>query len=77
MTVEITSPDTTLFSGNASLLQLPGWDGLFVILENHAPLIAALQKGRIKLVSENETLFFEISGGIIEVLENKVQVLVE
>jgi len=77
MTVEITSPDTLLFSGNASLLQLPGLDGLFEVLGNHAPLIAALQRGKIKLVSKDETLFFEISSGVIEVLKNKVQVLVE
>jgi F-type H+-transporting ATPase subunit epsilon len=77
MTVEIITPDKEIFSGNASLIQLPGLDGLFEILENHAPMIAALKKGRIKLVSERETLFFEINGGALEVIQNKVQVLAE
>jgi len=77
MTVEIVTPDKEIFSGTASLVQLPGLDGLFEILENHAALVAALSKGKIKLISENETLFFEINGGVVEVLKNKVQVLAE
>jgi F-type H+-transporting ATPase subunit epsilon len=77
MTVEIVTPDKELFSGNASFVQLPGMCGLFTILENHAALVTALTKGKIKLVSENETLFFDINGGVVEVLKNKVQVLAE
>ena len=77
MTVEIITPDKDIFSGTASLVQLPGIDGLFEILENHAALVAALSKGKIKLISENETLFFDINGGVVEVLQNRVQVLAE
>ena len=77
MTVEIVRPDKEIFSGSASLVQLPGMDGLFEILENHAALIAALKKGKIKVISESETLYFEINGGVVEVLENVVQVLAE
>ena len=77
MTVEIITPDKEIFSGSASLVQLPGIDGLFEILENHAALVAALSKGKIKLITENETLFFEINGGVVEVLKNKVQILAE
>jgi len=77
MTVEIITPDKEIFSGTASLVQLPGIDGLFEILENHAALVAALSKGKIKLISENETLFFDINGGVVEVLKNRVQVLAE
>jgi F-type H+-transporting ATPase subunit epsilon len=78
MTVEIITPDKEIFSGNASLIQLPGLDGLFEILENHAPMITALKEGKVKLVSvEGKTLFFDINGGALEVLNNKVQVLAE
>jgi len=77
MTIEIITPDKKIFSGNAALIQLPGLDGLFEILENHAPMVAALKKGKVKLVSEGETLFFEINGGVLEVINNKVQVLAE
>jgi len=77
MIVEIITPNKAIFSGNASLISFPGIDGSFTILENHAPLVAALQKGKVKVVSEEETLYFEINGGVVEVLENKVEVLAE
>jgi len=77
MIVEITTPDKEIFSGNASLINLPGIDGSFGILENHANMVAALKKGKIKLISEGETLYFEINGGVVEVLRNRVSVLAE
>jgi len=77
MKIEINTPEKEIFSGNVSLVQLPGIDGLFEILDNHAPLVAALKKGKIKLVSNGNTLFFDIDGGIVEVLKNKVEVLAE
>ena len=77
MTVEIITPDKEIFSGNASLIQLPGIDGLFEVLENHAALVATLKKGTVKLISEEKTLYFEINGGVVEVLKNKVEVLAE
>ncbi|MFH0894784.1 MAG: ATP synthase F1 subunit epsilon [Bacteroidota bacterium] len=78
MLVEIITPDSTLFSGEASLVQLPGIDGSFEILEHHAPLVSILQKGNIRLVVENKAeKTFEIKGGVIEVLKNKVLILAE
>jgi F-type H+-transporting ATPase subunit epsilon len=77
MIVEIISPDKIIFSGNVSLIQCPGLDGWFEILEHHANMIAILKKGKIKLISEEKTLSFEINGGVIEVLKNKVKVLAE
>jgi F-type H+-transporting ATPase subunit epsilon len=80
MKVEITTPDSTIFSGdNVALIQLPGIDGSFEILNNHAPLISVLRKGKIKLINKGEKneQFFEINGGVIEVLNNKVLVLAE
>ena len=80
MKVEIITPDLTVFTGdNVQLIQLPGIDGSFEVLSNHAPLISILRKGRIKLRNkgENEDRFFEIQGGVIEVLNNKVLVLAE
>ena len=44
MRIEILTPDTNIFTGEVSLVQLPGLDGLFEILDNHAPMIAAKQK---------------------------------
>ena len=69
MKLEITSPDKQIFSGDADLVQLPGSDGLFEILNNHAPMIAALGKGKIKVQDEAGKLqFFEISMPTSQVL---------
>jgi F-type H+-transporting ATPase subunit epsilon len=78
--VEIITPDSTIFTGdNVGLIQLPGIDGSFEVLNNHAPLISVLRKGKIKLINkgEKEEQFFEINGGVIEVVNNKVLVLAE
>jgi F-type H+-transporting ATPase subunit epsilon len=78
MTVEIIDPDKTIYKGEADLIQLPGKDGSFEVLRNHAPLIAILKQGKIKLIDKSEnTEFFEIKGGVIEVLRNKVLILAE
>jgi len=46
MELEIVTPDKTIFKGEADLVQLPGIDGSFEILSNHAPLISVLKKKR-------------------------------
>ena len=78
MKLEIITPEKTLYEGEVSLVQLPGIDGSFEILNNHAPLISVLKKGKIKIKDEQEKLqYFEVKGGVIEVLKNKVLVLAE
>jgi F-type H+-transporting ATPase subunit epsilon len=78
MNLEIITPDKTIYSGEVQLVQLPGLDGLFEILNNHAPMIAALGKGRVKIQEQDKkNQFFEINGGILEVLHNKVLILAE
>ncbi len=78
MKLEIRTPDQSVFTGEANLVQLPGIDGLFEILEHHAPLVAALQKGRVKIQShDGKPQFFEINGGVAEVLQDKILVLAE
>lgn len=78
MKLEIITPDKHIFTGEASLVQLPGIDGLFEILEHHAPMIAALKRGKVKMINgENKTQYFDINGGVVEVLKEKVLVLAE
>jgi len=79
MKVDIITPDSTLFSGDqVELVQLPGIDGSFEVLNDHAPLISILKKGKIKLQNKGEKeQYFEISGGVIEVLSNKILILAE
>jgi F-type H+-transporting ATPase subunit epsilon len=77
MQVEIITPDSEIFKGEAVLVQLPGIDGSFEILNNHAPLISALKEGKIKIkrTKDSPEEFFEVKGGVIEVLNNKVLIL--
>jgi len=78
MQVEIISPEKKIYTGEAKLIQLPGSDGSFEIMKDHAPLISSLQEGSIKVISnEGAIQNFDVKGGIIEVLKNKVIVLAE
>ncbi len=80
MQLEILTPEKRLYAGDVYGLQLPGIGGSFEILEKHAPLVSALGAGTIKLLidkSGSNTSSFQVEGGFIEVLNNKVTVLVE
>ncbi len=77
MNLEILTPDQKLFSGEVDSVQLPGSKGSFEILKNHAPLISSLEKGKIRVKQNAQELFFPIKNGFVEVLNNKVIVLVE
>ncbi|MBN8837254.1 MAG: ATP synthase F1 subunit epsilon [Sphingobacteriia bacterium] len=79
MTVEILTPEKKLFSGEVYGVQLPGITGLFEVLDKHAPLVSALGKGNIKILKDKSSALehFSIQGGFVEVLNNKVTVLVE
>jgi F-type H+-transporting ATPase subunit epsilon len=78
MNLEILTPERKLFSDEVSGVQFPGVSGSFEVLDKHAPLISALKSGRIKvLIDRNHTQFFEIKSGFVEVISNRVTVLVE
>jgi len=78
MILEIITPDKKVYSGLVKLVQLPGTSGLFEILNNHAPIISTLEKGKIKVEEESgHVLFFDVEGGIVENKDNKIIVLAE
>jgi len=91
--LEVRTPDKEIFSGEIEQVILPGKDGSFGILKNHAPLIASLQKGKVSIdalsvasvslpdenelnIEEQKHFDFNIEGGVVEVLNNRVTVLV-
>jgi len=76
MIVEILTPDKTLFSGNAEVVTLPGVNGSFQILTGHAPMIANLAKGKLSIKENSNVETFDVNGGLVEVLKDKVVVLV-
>ena len=90
MFLEIVSPEKTLFTGDVSSVQLPGSEGSFQILNNHAPIVSTLKKGEIKLkgsfdndyaenlnVQNNKEASLEIQSGVIEMKKNKLIILVD
>lgn len=79
MTLEILTPEKKIFSEEVYGVQLPGITGLFEVLDKHAPLVSALKAGKLKVLKDktSQGLNFSIQGGFVEVVNNKVTVLVE
>jgi F-type H+-transporting ATPase subunit epsilon len=75
MQLEIITADKTLFSGEIEAVTLPGATGKFQILKGHAALISSLEKGMIVVKDKAGKQEFEVNGGVVEVLNNKVIVL--
>jgi len=78
MLLEIITPDKSIYSGKVKLVQLPGAKGAFEILNNHAPIISILTKGKIKVIEESgNEIYFDVDGGVAENKDNKIIVLAE
>jgi F-type H+-transporting ATPase subunit epsilon len=93
MILEIVSPEATLFKGEVTSVALPGINGEFQILNNHAPIVSLLGKGNVKISAQNikidkefdskfskvneQTFWLPINSGTIEMNENKVIVLAD
>ncbi len=78
MLVEIITPDAKLFEGEVNSIKLPGTNGGFEILNNHAPIISTLTAGEISIaLDQGQNQSFEIQGGVIEMQNNKIIVLAD
>ncbi len=78
MHLEIITPDEKIFDGTVSLIQVPGTQGRFTILQYHAPIISTLEKGKIRIEeSPGSSQFIEIDSGVIEVRRNEAIILAE
>lgn len=75
--LEIISPSKTVFQGEVSSITAPGTLGNFQVLKNHAPLVSSLEIGELKVTINGSAKHFAISGGTIEVLNNKVLILAD
>lgn len=73
MNLEIITPDKKVFSGEVEVVTLPGTEGSFQVLKDHAAIVSTLGKGILKADKQE----FTIDGGVVEVLNNKVLVLAE
>jgi len=92
MYLEIVSPEATLFNGEVTSVTVPGIDGDFQLLNNHAPIVSVLKSGTVKIggnveISEdvkdkfttdaNNNVVLAINSGTIEMKDNKVIVLAD
>ncbi len=78
MHLEILTPDKTVFSGRIKSVTVPGSQGPFTILINHAPIISTLESGELSLsTATGDDMLFIINGGMIEAKQNKIMVLSE
>lgn len=78
MNLLVLTPEKEIFNGKVISVQVPGISGKFEVLNNHAPIVSALTKGKVRIIIEGgEKKSFEIKKGFIEVLKNNVSLLVQ
>ena len=78
MFLDIVTPDKKIFTGEVRSVTLPGSKGSFQVLENHAPIISTLEKGRLKWMDENgKEHTYDVPGGVVENKNNRIVVLLE
>jgi F-type H+-transporting ATPase subunit epsilon len=77
MHLEILTPEKKVFEGNVSIATFPGADGSFQVMDNHAPLISLLKEGVVEYKSKEASQSLSITGGVVEVLKNKVILLAD
>lgn len=77
--LDIVSPESLVFSKEVLMVQAPGLEGEFGVLDSHAPMIAALQAGELKIFEHDaaDAQIVTISGGFLEVANNRCTVLAE
>ncbi len=77
MFLEIVTPDKKVFEGEVESAKFPGSKGEFQVLNNHASLISSLDKGTIEFINKDGIHDVNVSGGVVEVLNNRIIVLAE
>ncbi|MDH7912229.1 hypothetical protein [Winogradskyella sp. SYSU M77433] len=91
MYLEIVSPEATLFSGEVTSVTVPGVNGEFEILENHAPIVSILKEGDVKVAGSvqlkeevaskftksDKGVWLAINSGTIEMKDNKLIILAD
>ena len=75
--VSVISPEQTVYQGEADAVVAPAWDGELGILRGHAPLMALLGTGELRIRRGSVTDRFQVAGGFLQVVDNTVTVLSE
>ena len=78
MLLEIITPEKKVYEGDVKSVLLPGTNGKFEILNNHAPIISTLTAGQVRIINNNDKKeLFDINGGVIEMQNNKIIILAD
>jgi len=77
MLLEIITPDKKVYSGEVTSVSVPGAAGRFQMLKDHAPVISTLLNGKVKIKDKDGVKEFDVKGGVVENLKNKVVILAE
>ena len=75
--VDIVSAEKEIYSGRAEIVFAPLVTGEVGILPRHAPLLARMKPGEVRVRTGTEELFFYVSGGLLEVQPHVVTVLAD
>ena len=76
---QIISPDNEIYNGDTDMVVLPGEEGDFAAMSEHAPIITFLRPGKVEVFSkeDKERIGFFVSGGFVKVQENNCLVMVD
>lgn len=78
MYLEILTPEKKVFEGDVTIATFPGADGSFQVQDLHAPLISLLKEGVVEYKGKDvASASLKITGGVVEVLKNKVVLLAD
>lgn len=78
LNLEIVTPGKSAFKGDVKSVTIPGTEGGFQVLKNHAPLMSTIDIGTLKIVlPDNSEKIFATGGGTVEVINNEVLVLAD
>lgn len=78
MNLLVLTPEREIYQGQINSVKVPGITGQFEILKNHAPIVAALGQGEVRIIDgKGEKKVFSIKKGFIEVLKNEISLLVQ
>lgn len=96
MQLEIITPEAKVLEAQVDAVQMPGKDGLFQVLADHAPMISTLSEGTVKIdlqdshkkfdnlsgqieadKSDDKVVYFKITGGVVEMQNNKLILLAD
>ncbi|MDQ4081114.1 MAG: F0F1 ATP synthase subunit epsilon [Gemmatimonadota bacterium] len=75
--VSVISPERTLFDGEATQVVAPAYDGEVGILTGHAPMMALLGRGILRVSEGGGERRFTVEGGFLQVVDNRVRVVTE